>query len=331
MILLIACTAPSSDSPSSESAHDSGTTESTPSDSGPEDSGSEAGPEVSLAAVDLEAPVDAAPSPDGSTFYVVTENAGLWTVPADGSAEPVLLDDGLREATGLQPSLDGSEIFVAASRDGGERNIEAVQLDGSGAVPHPEVLGLDPGGLSGMLSENRASHAEDIVFTGRRSFATGDEGAVFLFPPHGLPTELATGFGGYVPTAVEVAPDRSVYVSAVDGDAGSVWHIPAEVVAAGGSMDPEGAAELLLEGYGVGAPAGLALTLDGSTLLLSSLSEEGGAQVVILDLASGQTSIFSDGIGENPAAGGLHRARDADVFAWVDSEDVGCIYRVALR
>ena len=79
----------------------------------------------------------------------------------------------------------------------------------------------------------------------------------------------------------------------------------------------------------LGDPAGVALTLDESHLLVSSLHKaKGTAQVVIVDLASGATSTFDDVIGTNRSAGGLHRARAAVPMGWADVQRPGRIYRV---
>jgi hypothetical protein len=64
--------------------------------------------------------------------------------------------------------------------------------------------------------------------------------------------------------------------------------------------------------------AGVTLTLDESVLLVSALSAKGTDQVLVIDLATGRTGIFDDTIGENRRGGGLHRAHDANVFAWAD-------------
>ena len=82
-------------------------------------------------------------------------------------------------------------------------------------------------------------------------------------------------------------------------------------------------------GIRLGDPAGIALTLDETHLLVSSLDKaKGTAQVVIVDLASGATSTFDDVIGTNRSAGGLHRARAAVPMGWADVQRPGRIYRV---
>ncbi len=315
LILLMAC-APSP-------------TASTSDDSGVVDTGAPTTSDiVSLATGDLDRPVDAAPDADGAQFYVLTEDAGLWAVPADGSSVPTLVDGTLRGGRGLLVSLDGTQVFVTAQTESEGPQLHAIHLDGTGDVPHPETLGLDPGGLTGELALTRASHNEQLYFTGRRAGAAVAEGAVYGFAPHGEPILLAVGFGGAFPTAVEAASDRSLYVAAVDGDAGSLWYVPADVVLLDGAADPTTAAVRVFDGFRPGDPSGIALTADGATLLISSLSAQGTSQVILYDTATGGSEVFDEVIGANHASGGVHRARDVNVFAWADR--AGGVYRVCL-
>ena len=53
--------------------------------------------------------------------------------------------------------------------------------------------------------------------------------------------------------------------------------------------------------------------------MVSSLSAEGTAQVLIIDRETLARSVFDDVIRANTSAGGLHRARnDSSVTAWAD-------------
>ncbi|MGI8551415.1 MAG: hypothetical protein ACR2PL_11615 [Dehalococcoidia bacterium] len=69
----------------------------------------------------------------------------------------------------------------------------------------------------------------------------------------------------------------------------------------------------------LGSPAGVALSLDAKTLLISSLADDGSAQILIVDLPTGGATAFNATIGSSRASGGLHRAFQQEVYAWVDS------------
>ncbi len=50
--------------------------------------------------------------------------------------------------------------------------------------------------------------------------------------------------------------------------------------------------------------------------------------MLLVDPATAETGVFSKVIGENRAGAGLHRARNADVFAWADVQRSGRVYRI---
>jgi hypothetical protein len=82
-------------------------------------------------------------------------------------------------------------------------------------------------------------------------------------------------------------------------------------------------------GVRLGDPAGVGLTQDDSTLLVSSLDPAAGtAQVLRVDRTSLATSVFNAVIGENRAAGGLHRGLRTSFLAWADGSRAGRVYRV---
>lgn len=285
---------------------------------------------VTVAAADVDTPSDAGPSADGSTFYFLDAD-GLASVPADGSAEPTRMDT-FSGGVGLAIAPDDAHVYVsaAASADSESLSLYVVHLDGSATDEMPEAVGLSPGGLAAIATTQISSHRDALYFTGRTaSFAASGAGAVYLFPVDGLPTLLATGFDGGLPAALTAAADHTLYVSVVDADGGgSVWRIPADVVDLDGAADPTTAATRVVDGWRPGEVPGIALTFDESTLLVSSLSDAGTSQVVLVDLASGGTSIFDDVIRENTHSGGVHRARDTNVFAWADIQKPGHVYRV---
>ncbi len=66
--------------------------------------------------------------------------------------------------------------------------------------------------------------------------------------------------------------------------------------------------------------------------MVSSLSAEGTAQVLIIDREPLARSVFNDVIRANTSAGGLRRARnDSSVTAWADltASSTGSVYRVS--
>ena len=71
----------------------------------------------------------------------------------------------------------------------------------------------------------------------------------------------------------------------------------------------------------VGYPAGVALSQDEQYLLVSG-HLEGAAQAAVyrVELATGKATALTMGLEGNKASGGVHRAHDADVYAWSNAD-----------
>jgi hypothetical protein len=83
----------------------------------------------------------------------------------------------------------------------------------------------------------------------------------------------------------------------------------------------------------VGFPAGVAITREGGTVLISGLDPRTRTDVVyLLDTASGGLAMVSEPISGFTESAGLHRAHESNVFAWADSEanDSGTVYTLEL-
>ena len=94
----------------------------------------------------------------------------------------------------------------------------------------------------------------------------------------------------------------------------------------------DGRTEVVVDGLAVGHPAGIALTVDEKTILVSAFDPAAGTDVVYtVDAASHAVGTFTDKIGAFTESAGLHRARNADVFAWVDSSanQTGTVYALS--
>jgi hypothetical protein len=90
-----------------------------------------------------------------------------------------------------------------------------------------------------------------------------------------------------------------------------------------------GTPSVFVDGLAVGYPAGITLTMDESTLLVSALDPTKGTDaVVMVDLASSTQSLFTTGIDKFIEPAGLHRAKTKDVLAWADStaNSTGTVY-----
>ncbi len=265
---------------------------------------------------DFHVPLDAAPSPDGATFYFVARDGahgpGLYRAPASGGAA-VEVSVGAPFATprGLAISTDGQRIVVADATAGMHGGLYVVPVAGGAPTLLPGTEGTAPQGLEIVAQGG----ADQVYFTGA---ASDGSPAVFQIPlAGGAARVLAQGGMLRHPQGVAVTRGGVAFVSdrvdAMTGT-GAVYRI-------------EGAAvTTLVNNVRLGDPAGITLTPDERVLGVSSLDPSAGtSQVLLVDLASGMTSTFNQVINASHSAGGLHRAHGgaSTDFAWADCTYAG--------
>ncbi|MEA2142013.1 MAG: hypothetical protein QOI64_443 [Solirubrobacteraceae bacterium] len=261
--------------------------------------------------------LDAVPDPAGRTIFFTTDGPGgaaLMRVPAAGGAvRTVLAGAPLVDPTGLAVSADGRRLFVA---DAGAGRILVVSRDGRSVRTLAGSRATRPRGLEVQLR----GVAQRIVFTGIDP--SGGEPAVLALGARGAkrPTVIAKGAPLRRPQGVAIARDGTLYVS----DRGLGRRLDGRVL-----KIADGRVTTVARSIRLGNPAGIALTSDGSALLVSSLAPVAGtAQVLLVDTATLATSTFDDVIGANRSAGGLHRGLRSRVMAWADVQRPGRVYRV---
>ncbi|MEY4579365.1 MAG: hypothetical protein RL701_4068 [Pseudomonadota bacterium] len=270
-------------------------------------------------------PTDATPSPDGKRIYylAITQNegedvAGVFGVAADGggTGEVQTLVQGapLLTPVGIASSLDGAQLYVADAA-GGEQatgGVYALPSAGGGLSLVSGTEGYRPAGLT--LA--KAGREELLYFTGRDP-ASGAAGLFSVAPSGGAVRALATGDSFSQPGGVTISATGDAYVA----DAGE--HSARVVRVRGDKVEP------FVENIGVGYPAGITLTRDDHTLIVSGLDPTTKHDVVyFVDVATGKVAQLSQTVGAFSESAGLHRAHDVDVFAWADSRanNSGTVY-----
>jgi len=268
----------------------------------------------------FQTPLDASPSPDGTVVYFVARTAagagGVFRVPARGGAvKTVTAGAPLVAPQGIVVSTDGQTLYVADPAAGPGGAVFAVGLSSSGLQAVPGTAGLQPSALDLVRQGPR-----DVLYitgvdrtTKRAGVWRVELGAAASPQPllRGVPLASASG--------IAVTATGDVFVAGRTGRARQT-----DVVL----RLHDGKRHRVVSGVTLGSPAGLALTLDETTLLISSLARDGTSQVLLVDLATGKTSTFNDVIGTNRNSGGLHRAHHVNSFAWADVQRPGRIYRV---
>lgn len=261
---------------------------------------------------------DAVPSPDGSTiYYTALQPDGLpavLSVPAAGG-DSMVLASGLPFALplALDISSDGQTLYV------GDPLLNGTAGDAIFAVPTRSKMAVVPVvGTQGTAPQSVTVVSEDgadqIYYAGVNP-ANGHP-AIYKIAARGAgdATIIAEGAPLIAPSGIAVAKDGTIYVvdRLASGDGiGTVLRV------SGGSV--ETIASDVRTG---GQVAGAALTLDNSTLLVSSLDTAAGtAQVLAINLGNMQASIINDVIKANNGALGLHRAHEVNIFGWAGYSD----------
>jgi DNA-binding beta-propeller fold protein YncE len=266
------------------------------------------------AAVSLTLPYDAAPSPDGTQIYYTAagsdgETHSLWVVAFDGSTPAQELATGFIAPLGIAVASDGGTVFVGDSGedDADDDNltgaIYAVDAAGGAATRIDGTAGFEVKGID--LIDNNGT--DEITFTG----IDPADGAAGLFALVGnTVTTIAKGAPFSDPSGVAVASNGRRYV--VDTTAGADGNGTVILV------DENDAATVFLpdEQLRTGYPAGTALSLDEATLFVSGLAQDNSALVYAIDIATQNVTTVNAGLQGNDEAGGLHRAKDSDNFAW---------------
>jgi DNA-binding beta-propeller fold protein YncE len=259
-------------------------------------------------------PTDAVASLDGSEFYFAAftelgQGAVFRTPSMPGSTAEMMASAPLAMPIGLVLSCDGNTLFVADA-------------------------GADSGGIYAMA--NKGGELTDLNVTGMRQlgglamgpdcktlFATGrtddDQPALFrIAVAGGAATAISTGEPLVSPTGLHVDGAGTAWVmdhlaQGANGP-GVLFAIPK-----GGGKVSEVASDLRM-----GTPGGVSLTAGGGTAVMPTKDANGMAQLTSVSIKTGEVTQLAAPEIVDPA--GLRTAREAGVFAVVDSEG-GAIYR----
>lgn len=295
-------------------------------------------PLLNIAANDAatRSPVDATPSPDGDRIYYLataskdgSDADGVFSVSGDGedAIETLAVGGALTAPAAISVSLDGERLFVAdrqRSNDAGDEG--AVMSLASSGGDEPVVVAGTEGYAPRGLVVAQVDDTEYLYFTGidpesrlagvfRAAVESGDVEALAIGEPFSEPAGIA------------VTQDGTVYV--VDASASSDERGEAAVM----RLSDEDGVETVIDGVSAGASAGIAVSLDASTVLVSGLDPETKHdRVYVLDTRSQKLAQIVEPFDSFSHAAGLHRAHNANVFAWADGEanDSGTVYRVRL-
>ena len=263
-------------------------------------------------------PSDAAFADDAATVYITAtglHGRGVIRLSTkDGSQKEIHTGAPFVSPQGLVLGHNGDNVYVADPGAKGNGQIFELPTDTGIPKPIPGAAGMSPRGME-LVNENGV---DVLYFTGQES-ADGRPGVFKLAVAEGAKaTVIAVGRPFVKPDSIAVSRGGSLYVTDhTMGSSGSVFRI------ADGKVVP------VIRRARLGTPAGIALTLDDSTLLISSYQPGNGhAQVLVVDLKTEVKATVTKVIGMNTYAGGLHRSRNSDSFSWAG---LNRVYGVILK
>lgn len=277
------------------------------------------------ASIDIHRPFDAVVSATGTQAYFTADGVnglGVYKASLDSSTPKVVAlyptapDDPANPFAapfGLGISSDGEQLFIADAATGGagQGAIYAMPSDGSSA---PKVLDGTDGTTPHSIAVAAVNGKDTIFFTGTEAMVGGLRGVFSIPAAGGTLTKIAAGEPFHDPSGITVAKNGDIYVTDSTSSANGAGQIL--MIAAGTNMP-----KLMVDDIHVGFPSGLALALDEKTLYVSGFDPASLTDRLIAVDVGEKSSIlgFASMFGTFTEAAGLHRAKDADIFTFVDS------------
>jgi hypothetical protein len=247
--------------------------------------------------------------------------------PADPGATPpapsvLYAGDELVSPLDIEASEDGQTLFVADYAGG---------TQGAGAILRLSRSGSDPSFAADGWSPRSVTLGSDAALYFSGVDPTSGEPGIFRLVGDSVEPVLV-GAPLVDPSGIAVFRDGRVLVAdtrLLDGGAlfGDLTASEAGVV-----LIDRGKASVFATGFATGFPAGIALTLDESTLIISGQGPDRSDTVYLVDVADPKEiptalkDVFSV---ERDSSAGLKRAHDANTFIWASlSYQRGTVFRI---
>lgn len=247
----------------------------------------------------------------------------VWLKPA-GDAPPRVLyaGDKLVNPFDIDASLDGKTLYIADIAGGAEGDGAIVSISPSGGEPTELVSGYAPRGLT-VSDDGR------IFFSGIDE-TTGEAGVFTLSGSAVL--RVFAGAPLVDPSGIAVLKNGGVLVADTrlfDGASGGAKTLASE---AGVVLIQDGQASIFATGFATGYPAGIALTTDDKSLIISGEGRDRSDTVYIVDVANPQApkTIVTDKFSAyQDSSAGLKRAHDSNTFIWASlAANGGTVYLI---
>jgi len=277
-------------------------------------------------------PFDATPDPEGLNVYFTALNAngeaGVFKGPSagGGACNPIHQGDPLVAPFNIAIASDSKTLFLADSGSD-----DAAETDG-GHVFTLQSMGGTPAVFTGTEGRRprgidiyKDADAELLYFTGTDP-ATGERGVFSVLAAGGQVSAVAKGAAFRDPSGIAVSSKKVAYVCDTTGTENEVANILA--------VDDQGNVTNVVSGLHAGYPCGIALTVDETFAFVSSIDPSTGTDVIArIKLDTKDVDFLSQGIDTFSESAGLHRARNANSYAWADSKanGMGTVFTVKLQ
>jgi DNA-binding beta-propeller fold protein YncE len=247
---------------------------------------------------------------------------GIW-LQADKAGAPTLLyaGDKIVNPFDIDASFDGKTLYVADVAGGADGRGAIVSLSTGGGEPTEIVSGYAPRALT-LASDDR------IYFTGVDE-ETGEAG---LFLLGGSVSKVFTGEPFVDPSGIAIRKDGAVLVADTrlfDGASAAAQALTKE---GGVILVKDGQASIFATGFVTGYPAGIALTTDDKSLIISGQGPDRSDTVYIVDVANptAPPTVVTDKFSAyQDSSAGLKRAHDSNTFIWASlAANGGTLYSI---
>ena len=264
---------------------------------------------------------DAVPSPDGTKVYftgvdMYGNTGAFWTPVGNGIQTVTQASAGnvLVAPIGVAISSDDGTLYIADpgavdSAGGDDGVIWSIALPNA----IPKVVAGSGGIYARGLTVAKGGSGDTLVFTGVNG--SGQPGLFTLTAGGGTAMTIAAGAPFDDPSGVTVDSNGDYFV--FDVTAGGSHR--ADVIKVAGNTP-----SVVLKDLFVGYPAGITTSETAGSIVLSGLAAASGPDTITVVSSTGQSApLVSSGLSSLNNAGGLHRAANANVYAFVDSAGDG--------
>lgn len=287
---------------------------------------------ISNAPSTFSSPRAGAPLSDGSVVIIATLESAPTEDATDsgervailkqspGGAPPSVLysGDALVNPLDLAVSLDGETVYVADPSGGPDGSGAVSTLSSSGGEPSVVLAGYRPRAIT-VADDGR-------VYVSGVSNESGAPGVFEL--RGGTAVSVFEGAPLVDPSGIAVQADGTVLVADT-----RLFDASADVSSEAGIVRIQGGkASVFASGFATGYPAGIALTRDEKTLIVSGEGPDRSDTVFLVDMsapAQPPVAVTADFSRYQDASAGLKRAHDSNTFIWASlAANGGTVFRI---